>query len=80
MIAVATAAVVIANLRSLPFTRWAIRSAGLFASNITGLSLPLSNWTALGGVTEVTLGQFLFTDPQATNLNQRFYRVRTPYH
>ena len=33
----------------------------------TNVSLPLSNWTALSGVTEVSPGQFQFTDPQATN-------------
>jgi alpha-tubulin suppressor-like RCC1 family protein len=44
----------------------------------TNPALPLSNWTVLGGVTEVTPGQFQFTDPQATNTPQRFYRVRSP--
>ena len=47
---------------------------GVLAS--TNVSLPLSNWTALGGVTEISPGQFQFTDPQATNGPQRFYRVR----
>ena len=40
--------------------------------------LPLSNWTALGGVTEVAPGQFQFIDPQATNNACRFYRLRAP--
>jgi large repetitive protein len=39
--------------------------------------LPLSNWTTLGGVTEVAPGQFQFTDPQATNMPVRFFRVRS---
>jgi hypothetical protein len=39
---------------------------------------PLSNWMALGGVTEVVPGQFQFTDPQATNSARRFYRLRAP--
>ena len=43
----------------------------------TNLSLPLTNWTMLGGVTEISPGQFQFTDPQATNYPQRFYRVRS---
>jgi len=42
----------------------------------TNVSLPSSNWTALGGVAEISPGQFQFTDPQATNSPQRFYRVR----
>jgi len=27
---------------------------------------------------EISAGQFQFTDPQATNDRQRFYRVRSP--
>jgi N-acetylneuraminic acid mutarotase len=42
------------------------------------LSLPQTNWTALGGVTEISPGQFQFTDPQATNSGQRFYQIRSP--
>ena len=49
---------------------------GVLAS--TNPALPLSNWTALGGVTEVAPGQFQFTDPQATNIACRFYRLRAP--
>ena len=44
----------------------------------TNLALPLSNWTALGGVTELSPGQFQFTDPQATAAACRFYRIRSP--
>jgi uncharacterized delta-60 repeat protein len=47
----------------------------LTASN---LSLPLSNWTEMGSVTEIFSGQFQFTDPQASNSPKRFYRVRSP--
>jgi hypothetical protein len=49
---------------------------GVLAS--TNLTLPLSNWIALGGVTETAPGQFQFTDLQATNAPQRFYRLRSP--
>ena len=42
----------------------------------TNLLLPLNEWPILGGVTEISPGQFQFTDPQATNSPQRFYRVR----
>ena len=38
----------------------------------TNLSLPLTNWTALGGVAEISPGQFQFTDPQATNSDAAF--------
>jgi hypothetical protein len=48
---------------------------GMLAS--TNPALPLSNWTALGGVTEVSPGQFQFTDSQATNIACRFYRLRS---
>ncbi len=39
-------------------------------------SLASSNWAAFGGVTEISPGHFQFTDPQATNSAQRFYRVQ----
>jgi len=32
----------------------------------------------LGSPNEISAGQFQFTDPQATNDRQRFYRVRSP--
>jgi GH25 family lysozyme M1 (1,4-beta-N-acetylmuramidase) len=44
----------------------------------TNVTAALSNWTALGSATEISPGQFLFTDPQATNLPQRYYRIRSP--
>jgi hypothetical protein len=44
----------------------------------TNLALPLSQWTALGGVVEISPGQFQFTDPQATNSGRRFYRAYAP--
>lgn len=43
----------------------------------TNPALPSSNWTVLGGVTEVSPGQFQFTDPQPTNTPRRFYRLRS---
>jgi Galactose oxidase, central domain len=47
---------------------------GVLAS--TNIALPLSNWTALGGVTELSPGNFQFTDAQPPP-DQRFYRVRS---
>ena len=44
----------------------------------TNLSLPFSNWTPLTGLTEAPLGQFQFTDLQATNISRQFYRVSSP--
>ena len=49
---------------------------GVFAS--TNLSLPLTNWAALGASPEFSPGRFEFTDPQATNNPKRFYNVRAP--
>jgi len=37
-----------------------------------------SNWTSLGSATEISPGQFQFTDTQATNLPRRFYQIRSP--
>jgi hypothetical protein len=44
----------------------------------TNAAAPLTNWTSLGVATEVSPGQFQFSDPQVTSNGQRFYRVRTP--
>lgn len=41
----------------------------------TNASLALTNWTALGRITEISTGFYQFTDQQATNGPQRFYRV-----
>ncbi|HKW27824.1 MAG TPA: kelch repeat-containing protein [Verrucomicrobiae bacterium] len=52
--------------------------AGSTVFTTTNLGLPFANWTTLGSATEVSPGQFQFTDPQATNNSKRFYRVRSP--
>jgi T5SS/PEP-CTERM-associated repeat protein len=44
----------------------------------TNVALPLTDWTVLGAVTEISPGQFQFSDPQATNNLQRYYHVRSP--
>ena len=42
------------------------------------VAAPLSAWPVIGVATEASPGQFQFTDSQATNLTQRFYRLRSP--
>jgi hypothetical protein len=44
----------------------------------TNVALPLADWPALGGVVEIAPGRFQFTDPQATNNPNRFYRAYAP--
>lgn len=41
-------------------------------------ALPLVDWTLLGGASEVSPGQYQFTDLQATNSSLRFYRIHSP--
>jgi hypothetical protein len=48
------------------------------ALGTTDLTLPLSSWTGLGSVTEVSAGQFEFADGQAMDYGQRFYCVCSP--
>jgi hypothetical protein len=55
------------------FTNTPGANFGVLAS--TNIARPLSNWTALSGVTEISPGNFQFTDPQTGD--QRFYRVRS---
>jgi hypothetical protein len=43
----------------------------------TNLALPRSNWRELGDVTEISSGQYQFTDTSATN-GAQFYRVVSP--
>jgi aminopeptidase N len=56
------------------FTNAEVRTFSAYGT--TNLSQPFSNWTFLGHITEDGPGRFLFTDLQATNTPQRFYRVR----
>ncbi len=39
---------------------------------------PLNTWAFVGSATEVSPGQYHFSDPQATNQSYLFYRVRLP--
>ncbi len=42
------------------------------------VSQAFANWTRLGTATEVSAGQFQFTEPLAGNGPEHFYRVRSP--
>ena len=44
----------------------------------TNVAAPLNTWSNLGPAVESPPGTFQFTDPQATNYPQRFYRVTAP--
>ena len=44
----------------------------------TNMSLPWSNWNTPGAATEISSGQFRFSNPQATTNPRHFYRVSTP--
>ena len=44
----------------------------------TNVTLPVSNWTILGAVPEVSPGRFQFTDTNAPAFPTRFYRVVFP--
>ena len=44
----------------------------------TNVAMPLNTWSSLGLATESSPGQFQFTDTQAQNFRQRFYRVTSP--
>jgi hypothetical protein len=60
------------------FTNVTGASFTVYAS--TNIALPLAQWTNLGMAVEAPAGsgQYQFTDPQATNNAQQFYRVSSP--
>jgi hypothetical protein len=51
---------------------------GFTVFSSTNVAAPLTNWISLGVTPEVSPGQFQFSDPEATNMTERFYCVRTP--
>jgi hypothetical protein len=55
-------------------------STGLITSVLatTNLTLPSIDWIVLGSATEISPGQFQFTDNEAVNCPRRFYRVCSP--
>jgi hypothetical protein len=44
----------------------------------TNIALPVSNWTALGPATEISPGQYQFTDPGVFTNRERYYLIRSP--
>lgn len=44
----------------------------------TNVTLPASNWTVIGGASQISPGVYQFIDLQATNFPQRYYQVRSP--
>jgi len=60
------------------FTNIPGANAGFTVWTTTNLSLPLSQWVDLGNPTEVTSGNYQYTDAQATNNVRRFYTVTSP--
>ncbi len=59
------------------FTFTNLPALGFTVLAATDQTLPLDSWTVLGCATEVSPGRYQFTDSQATNFPQRFYRVRS---
>lgn len=44
----------------------------------TSPNTPLASWTVLGVMSELSPGQFTWTDDSSTNRSQRFFRLRNP--
>ena len=76
--------IVLTNYSALPdgsfqFSFTNTPGMGFSAYGSTDLTVPFSNWSWLGMLTDNPPGQFWFTDPQAGATNQqRFYRVSSP--
>ena len=52
---------------------------GSFSTSVaTNLGQPAGSWMSLGSATEISPGQYQFTDPQPASDARRFYRVRGP--
>jgi hypothetical protein len=62
----------------ISFTNQSGASFSIFAS--TDMAAPFNTWSNLGPAVETppASGQYQFTDLQATNNLQRYYRVRSP--
>ena len=80
---VPVAPIILTNLTLLPggafqfgFTN--MPGMSFTAYGTTNLVLPFANWTGLGSVTEISSGQFQFTDLSGAGNQERFYRVTSP--
>jgi hypothetical protein len=62
---------------ALQFAFTNIPDIGFIVYGTTNLSTSFSNWTVISGLTEISPSQYQFTDAQATNNPQFFYRVRS---
>jgi hypothetical protein len=75
--------IVLENGRKLPdgtfqFTFTNAPGASFTVLAATNLSQPFASWSVLGAATEVSAGNYQFTDLQATINSQRFYCVSAP--
>jgi len=52
--------------------------AGYTVLAATNMTLPLTNWTAVGVATQVAIGMFQFSTMQPSNAIQYYYRLRQP--
>jgi hypothetical protein len=73
--------IVLTNPTRLPngtfvFTFTNAPGATFTALATTTVALARTNWTALGAVTEISPGNFQFSDPQAATNLLRFYEVK----
>jgi hypothetical protein len=79
------------TVTSIPLSNLSIQPNGAFQlafTNVPGalfnvfgtadVSQPFTNWLWLGEASEVSPGQFQFTDTQGTNNSERFYTVTSP--
>ena len=64
--------------KTFQFTFTNVSGADFAALASTNVALPLTNWTVLGNIPELSPGQYQFIDPGATNSPQRFYKVVSP--
>jgi hypothetical protein len=70
-------AVVLSN-GGFQFSFTNVASASFTVYGTTNITMPLSNWTSLGPVTEIAPGKYEFINPASASNAARYYRVRSP--